>query len=508
MSRLFWLLILLLSIGAFSAGCDSGDSVDGDSEQELELLPDGDPDLEAETTVDGDDDLTDIEADENEDGDADIETGEEDLEDETEVADVAACVGEIEQRQLDLSEDYTFDLGPYLMYPREDAIVIMWRTLLAKDGKVLYGIGDNLDNEVSQEGESEIHEIELTGLEPNTRYSYKVQSGVTTSESHHFYTAPKSNQGSRVAIWGDNHSGTSFPFILDSIAGFKPHFLLGVGDHVNDGSNANEWKDYLFNPARKLMHELPFYAAVGNHARDGETLYKLYHFPYDSEDPKHESIYSFSYGNAFFLVVNTNKAFFTIGTYETEYSQFIKDAMASPEAQAATWRIALAHEPGYSEGWGDGQCYDNGDDRHYDGYQPLRGWLFPLLKEHNFHFYFNGHMHGYERGTDGSLVYVTTGGGGGWLDAQCFDFESTTVAHYAFNHLILDLGCDQAKVGAWDLEGQQFDWVLLEADKYGQVVDQGPMENLPPPTINSDSKLEDGDVDEEALEADEEGRKL
>jgi len=483
MSKLLKLYLFVAVLSLFVISCGDNDpAVDGDvdgdqdaTEEDAEAVEDGDVDGDK---VDGDEESDTV------DGDADGEI-EEDIEE------ILACVGEIEPRELIISEDLSFDLGPYLMHPRPDAIVVMWRTLLETNGSVKYGKGDALDMEVKHDDNLLVHEVELTNLEPNTRYSYKVQSGATTSDVHHFYTAPENNTPIRVAAWGDNHSGSAFPDVLDSIAGFKPHFLLGLGDNVNDGREYDQWKEMLFAPARKMFHELPFYGAIGNHERNGESYYNLYSYPdadKDDERTESESYYSFRYGNAFFLVINTTLIpdFNVLALAETPMQKFILKAMASEEAQSATWRFALGHYPGYSEGWSDGGC-------HYDGEIVIQEWLMAKMKEYKFHAYMSGHMHGYERGMFDGVAQIISGGGGGSLDKKCVDFENVTVEHYVHHHLIMDLGCDTARIGAWDLEGQEFDWIVLDADNYGQFVDEGPMANLPPPEINSDSDLLDGD---------------
>lgn len=481
----------------FSIACSSGDEpadTDGDTESPATDgdLPQTDGDL-AQTDGDEEPDPPDGDV-EQSDGDTDGkgETDRDsDLEAEVELEPLPACEGEVTLRDLPLDEDTTFDLGPYLMNARPNEIVIMWRTLEAENGTVFYGTGEEPDLQASHEGDLTIHEIELTGLEPDTRYSYKVQSGERSSRVHHFHTAVSPNQSFRFALWGDNQSGWEvFTEEVDVIAPFKPHILLGVGDHVNNGRNAEDWKNQLFGPARKLFHELPFFPSIGNHEGNGDDLYALYSLPHPEDDPQHESYYSFTYGNAFFMIIDTNKTWFPIGDIYPDHANWIREQVASPEAKAATWRFALNHEPGYSEGWGNGSCT-------YDGNAAVRNWLYPLLAENGFHAHFSGHMHGYERGmNEDGLVHIISGGGGGHLDAWCLDWPNTTVAHYVHHFLVVDVGCDQLRIGGIDLDGTEFDWVVLNADQYGQYADQGPMENLPPPTINTDSpSYVDGDVD-------------
>ncbi|RJO67712.1 MAG: hypothetical protein C4523_08560 [Myxococcales bacterium] len=457
------LVLLLLA----AVGCSTGDD-----EELADLDGDGDAAVDGDVDADGD-----AEADlPDGDGDAAEEEGEDDSPPPVE------CRPEIPLRPLDFAADETFDLGPYLMQPTPTGIVVMWRTIEETDGAVLLGEGDEPERTIEQEGISTIHEIPIDGLEPDTRYGYRVRSGELVSALHHFHTAPEPGQGFRFALWGDNQNGPEvFQTVVAGIAAVQPHILLGVGDHVQTGSEDALWKDQLFGPARALFHEAAFFPAIGNHEQNSQNLYDLYSLPPWSDDPQNESNYSYTYGNTFFLVINVFRIFFPLGDHETELSQWIREQAASPAAQAAAWRIAYAHEPGYSEGWGNGSCT-------YDGNQPVRGWLLPLLAENRFHAYFAGHTHGYERGVvEGGVVEIISGGGGGGLDAWCLDWPETTVAHYAHHFLNVEVGCDTLRIEATYPDGEVFDWVELASDSWGTLVDEGPAEDLPPPVVNIDS---------------------
>jgi hypothetical protein len=405
-----------------------------------------------------------------------------DHEAESELEPVACVAGDIAVRELPMVEDETFDMGPWVSNVTTESIAILWRSADPGDTRVFIGDrAESLAERVYVDESVNVHDVVIDGLTVNTRYFYKVQTGETQSQVHSFYTAVERGQAFQFAVWGDNQNGPDiFRTVVAQIAQQNPYILVGVGDHVQTGSQEELWKDQLFGPARALFHERPFFAAMGNHEQNFHYYFDYYSLPH-APDAEESATYSFTYGNAFFLVINTNSAFFPIGTVETEVSQFIADAVSSPEAQAATWRFALAHEPGYSEAWGDGSCT-------YEGLGIVRNWLLPLLAENKFHAYFSGHMHGYERGqTEGGLVDIITGGGGGGLDAWCLDWPQTTVAHYEHNFLKVTAGCDSLKIEALYPDGERFDWVELAADDYGVLVDQGPVEDLPSPTINSNT---------------------
>ena len=472
----FILLSLILLFCCACGGDADSDETGGDTETtDGDDAPDGDNEADGDS-VENDAGEADMDSDGDGDGDATVQ-----------------CSEPISERVIEMAADETFFVGPYLQQPMPDSMIVKWRTEAASDGKVLYGESEALGSEAAHEGTAEIHEVKLSGLKENTRYFYKVQSGETVSAMHHFYTAPAPGSAFRFTVWGDNQNGPEvFRDVVPQMASFNPWFILGVGDLVQDGPEDALWPEQLFGPARALMHETAFYTAIGNHERNADNLYDYYSFPYPEGKPDHETMYSFTYGNAFFLVIDTNKVYFPLGPVENEYSEWVREQVASEAAQKATWRFALAHEPGYSEAWGDGSCT-------FDGNQQIRGWFLPLLAEHHFHAYFSGHMHGYERGMVDGVAHFITGGGGGGLDAWCLDWPTTTVAYYEHHHLVVDAGCDTLKIGAYNLAKEKFDWIEIEADNPGVLSDEGPMDGLPDPPINSDSPtLTDGDDEGEA----------
>lgn len=374
--------------------------------------------------------------------------------------------------------DETFDLGPWVMMLRPDSVTVMWRTLEDSDGTVLYGL-ETPDMELVDEAVQRVHEVVLTGLLPNTRYAYAVRSGGLTSETHHFTTAVPDGSPFRFVLWGDNQNGPEvFSGIVEQMIGVGPHIALGVGDHVQDGDDPALWKDQLFGPARALFQEVPFYAAMGNHESNGDDYYALYAYPHPEEDPVHESYYSFTYGNMYILVLDTNTLLCPLGEVDVPQSEFIKQAVNSPEAQAATWRIAYAHEPPYSESWGDGDC-------NYDGFLCVRNWVLPLLAENGYHAYFSGHTHDYERGLVDGVVQIIAGGGGGGLDRWCMDWETTDVIYQNHHFIQGDAGCELLRLEAINQAGETVDWVEMAPD--GTILDQGPAEGLPEILVNSDS---------------------
>ena len=387
-------------------------------------------------------------------------------------------------RTLASVADETFDLGPYLMSMTDTSVTIMWRTSKSTDGRVFYR-QQGQEQEISVEGSSTaaVHEITLTELLPATLYEYRVEAGENSSQVHEFMTAPSSKDGFRFLVWGDNQNGPEvFSQLVSAMLPQGPHMLVGVGDHVQEGKKAEQFKTQLFGPGRVLFHQVPFFAAMGNHEQNAETWYQLFSYPAADVpvDPFSESYYSYTFGNTFFLVINTNTIIVPVGDTDTPISAWIRDQVNSPEAQAATWRVAYAHEPAISESWSAGDC-------KYDGYLQIREFVMPLLAESGFHLYMSGHTHAYERSMLDGVLHIITGGGGGGLDEWCKDFEQTTVVYQNHHFLRIDAGCEKLRIEGVNLAGEVFDWVELDASNHGQIVDEGPAPGLPELIISDDS---------------------
>jgi len=447
-----WFLIVLSLF--LVVGCDT--SGDGDPSGGVDTPPPGEDTTPAEDTAPGED-----------------------------TTEPPVCTGAPTPRELSQTLDETFDLGPYVQNVTRGSAVIMWRTLDVVDGKVVYRQGaTGEDHEVTQDGDRTIHEIRLEGLEEDTDYIYHVESGGVSSAEHVFRTAPPLGAPVRFVGWADSQSGwpvftEQVPLLIDD----GPAFVIGVGDLVNNGKNDPDWKQQLFDPARALMHQVPLFASIGNHEGNSHNWYDLLSYPYPEGDPDHETFYSYSWGNVFAVVIDPYKLPCAFGDIDTPHSEWLKEIAASDEAQAATWRIAYAHEPAVSESWGDGSCT-------YPGNTCVREGIMPLLASHGFHVYFAGHTHAWERGTVAGMIHLIIGGGGGHLDAWCYDLPQTTVVATEYHHLRVDAGCETMRLEAVDMDGGVFDWVEIAPTSPVTVVDEGPADWMPPPDLNSDRPLD------------------
>ncbi len=377
--------------------------------------------------------------------------------------------GIIPDRPITPIEDTTFFAGPYLSDVGEDYAVLFWHTSQECDGKVLYGTKQDALNESATQEEDNllVHEIKLTNLKVDTKYFYKVQSCNKESKVHSFHTAPRPGAAIRFVVTGDSRSDPdTYETVIESILPYNPYLFINTGDVVTDGKYEDQWYDEFLLPMRKLASEVPVYVSIGNHEGNAKYFYDFLSYPNPLKEEKKgwETFYSFTYGNVFFLFIDTNKMYFPILDVETEFSKWIEEQVASEEAQAATWRIAVGHEPGFSESWDEGGC------NNYDGTTAIKEWFIPLLAENKFHVYFAGHTHAYERGMKDGVVQIIAGGGGSGLDTRCRDFPETQVVRLHHGFVNVEAECSTLTLTWYEIEDptKPIDQIVLHKDEWGK----------------------------------------
>jgi hypothetical protein len=355
--------------------------------------------------------------------------------------------------------------GPYLQHMLQDAVTIMWETDAPANSTVHYSVGGQW-HAASDPSAVLIHEVRLSGMQASdtVRYYIETANGGGSSQSSQavFTMAPALGSPFRLCVWGDNQQRPEvFAQHVARMIDDQPDLLLGCGDLVNTGSDYNEWNDVFLGPLRPLIKHTPMITAIGNHEGDSHWYYDFL------AQPGNEHWYSYQYGNAFFLILDTNYPF-AVGSEQYEYAY---DALLSDEAQDATWLIVAHHHPGYSE------IYEEGI------YAQIRRELIPLYESAGVDVNFHGHIHDYERGefvppdTDRRIWQVQTSGAGGTLWSDEFDGEwdqIDLVILDQFHYCVVDLTETQMTLRAIGLAGQVLDeFTIPAAPRDGGPPDDG-----------------------------------
>jgi hypothetical protein len=256
--------------------------------------------------------------------------------------------------------------GPYLQSLNDGGVIVRWRTDLATDSVVRYGLGSAALTSTSGIGGARTeHAVPLTGLDPLTQYFYSVGDSIgplAGNATYHFRTAPVPGTAVATRVWVVGDSGTADANARAVRDAFKTwsasspaDFMVMLGDNAyNDGTDA-EYQAAVFNTYPELLRQLPVWATLGNH--DGHTAdsatqsgayYDIFDFPTAGEAgglaSGTEAYFSWDYGNIHFV---------NLDSYETDRSsggnmlQWLESDLAFNDKP---WVIAIWHHPPYTKG--------------------------------------------------------------------------------------------------------------------------------------------------------------
>ena len=315
---------------------------------------------------------------------------------------------------------------PYLQWPTQHSITIMWETSEECTSAVKYcetrKVHSGLNGRFQTVGESQkqagesalsiIHAITLQGLRADTTYHYKVTStnarGETTeSREYAFKTAIEEDTPFSFAVTSETAGDDQMSRrIFEQIQRYRPEFLLVVGDAVKNGSKYEDWERCLFGPGKDLFADTPFYLCPGNHEENAPWMYRFVAYP----QPK--NYYAFDYGNVHFVALDSTsfveyREQGPVATKELEPGspqyRFLVDDLKSAQA---TWKVVFFHYPPYVSG--DYQV------------EQMRE-LCPVFEEYGVDLVFNSHTIVYERShpirnneidVDNGVIYIVVGGAG------------------------------------------------------------------------------------------------
>jgi hypothetical protein len=219
--------------------------------------------------------------------------------------------------------------------------------------------------------------VTLTGLNPGTQYVYRVGKDGAWSEARSFTTAANPEEFSFLYL-GDVQEGYSgWSSMVEEVYNENPHirFALLGGDLTNDGSDYNEWKQFI-DRATCVFSRIPMLPARGNH--DGNLFLGFFSLPENGpQGVIGNCFYSFDYGDAHFVVLDT-------GSIITDMvKQWLQEDLQNTDKK---WKFAVFHHPPY-------QNYD--DNKTID--DALREHWVPILEQSQVDMVFVGHQHVYMR---------------------------------------------------------------------------------------------------------------
>jgi hypothetical protein len=322
-------------------------------------------------------------------------------------------------------------------------MAVSWGTDTMATGLVEYGTDTLYQFQATTVDSDTIHHVELTGLQGDTHYYYRVISDGDTAVGY-FMTAPHATDSFSIIAYGD--SRTQYWMhnrIVHQFMEYTPRLVLNAGDLVRDGEYW-EWDVQYFGPVSTAIFRTPFIACVGNHDADTSSIPPYFTFDLFRElmaFPGNELYFSFDYGPIHLTVLNSEVAW-QYGP-ETEQTQWLMEDMASAEQP---YRIAMFHKPPYTSGG-------------HDSNMLIREHWCPIFRSNHVQMVINGHNHFYQRCEPGDgVVYVITGGGGAvGLYTPTYDSSYVMSALRAHHFLRLDVSPDSIYVTAIDTSETEID---------------------------------------------------
>ena len=318
-----------------------------------------------------------------------------------------------------------------------------------------------------------MHDVLLTGLQPNTRYCYRYgSSGFTYSKEKSFISPlpPGTPQPFKFVAYGD--MGTSKPpggqttaeLVHKEVRENGVVLILHVGDLSYSMGVAYEWDKWM-SLIEPYASQVPYMINVGNHEQEhkhggekdpsrapgigfhpiwgnygddsggecGVPVYNRFHMP-DIRNGNQPWWYSFEYGLVHFTIFSTEHNF-TLGS--PQHAWLMSD-LKSVDRSRTPWLILATHRPLYTS---------QQIPPDYKVSRHLRESLEPLFHETKVNLFIAGHIHSYER--------------------TCAVYQERCVNSGGVTHVVVGTGgTDVEDSGAW-----KFDWSKhFEAvNGYGRV---------------------------------------
>ena len=236
-------------------------------------------------------------------------------------------------------------------------------------------------------------EAELDNLEPGVTYAYRVGSEGGWSEASTFttaaYTAAYIDKFSfmhmgDVHIGYDKNSSGVWRQLLDQALVNYPDlkFTLQSGDLIDETTDYGQWEEF-FNTEAGVFDRIPFMPAIGNHENEDTSIYlKSFALPRNGPEGLKEHDYSFDYGNAHFVVLDSN----LMGS-EGELSEVGMNWLESDlQNSDKTWKFVMFHHPPYGV-----------DSRDVTQGNMIKASWAPIMESNGVDMVFVGHQHMYMR---------------------------------------------------------------------------------------------------------------
>ncbi|WP_296150129.1 fibronectin type III domain-containing protein [uncultured Flavobacterium sp.] len=376
-------------------------------------------------------------------------------------------------------------LYPYLQAPTPNSIYVNWKTESNPESIVEFGnTREALTNSVT--GTNQIftdtgysnnyfyHTVKITGLTANTKYYYRIKTGVATSEIMSFKTLPLPGQAAtadghlRFLVLGDNQM-RNVPRFDTLVASAKRKIAqkwgisadpadnialtVMVGDQVDVGT-LDHYENVHFKKNKALSGYLPIQTLVGNHETYGTLAMQAYYNHYVLDEMSYrgitsgtENYYANQVGNTLFVAMDTEH------TSVQQLNWLAQVVQAADNDPTVDWIISLGHRPYQAE-------------QYVGDISPwIRNSAMPILVTSQKHIlHIGAHHHLYHRGQlKNTPTYQIISGGVAWdqywgmAAEQDFDDVQKTISNWMYQIIDIDVNNDTFDVESYSI-GSAYTW--------------------------------------------------
>ena len=225
-----------------------------------------------------------------------------------------------------------------------------------------------------------IHDVELTGLTPDTVYYFICggDAGGWSSERA-FRMAPSISSDVRFVVGGDSRTNwAERTKISKAMAKFNPAFVIHSGDMVANGCVQSQWDSWFSDVDSHWIGEnnltIPIIPAVGNHENPNDPDSKYF---VQFALPSNERWYSYDWGPDIHIICLDSDS----SAYGAQRDWLENDLAAHANY---TWKFVIFHKPPFVCGG-------------HPPWTPALTYWVPLFDKYHVDIVFNGHEHNYQR---------------------------------------------------------------------------------------------------------------
>lgn len=258
--------------------------------------------------------------------------------------------------------------GPYLSFPEQNSICIAWETAGCVPAYVEYkpaGCQEEYRRAwCARKGGilqcQSLHSLQLTNLSPDTEYEYRlctllpvVETPLPDEICRRFRTAPAKKGDFSFLAFADLHSNAKFiRELMATNEAERAAFVISLGDNLSHAVGRDALFDGVITPfveaSAKHPVGTPLVFVRGNHEQLGAFACEYFNV---MGHPSGKTWYSFSYGNAFFIVLDSGndkadspqELLFSNTDMQREEGLFLEKTVLSAPYREAAFRIVMVH---------------------------------------------------------------------------------------------------------------------------------------------------------------------